>query len=133
MEFLATLVLAIHLLWILWVIFGAFWTQGHPVLTAFHILSLLWGIVVELSALPCPLTVAEQFFEQTGGAQAYQGAFVTHLLDRLVYPNIPDAWLIGAGVAVCAINLGVYVWRYGNTRSIAGRRRQTADTSNRAG
>src|SRR5579875_3461605 len=128
MEFLASVVLAIHLLWILWVILGAFWTRGHPFLTAFHILSLLWGIVVEVSPLPCPLTLAEQFFEERGGAQAYQGAFVTHLLDRLVYPNIPEMWLIGAGVAVCAINLGIYVRRFAKTRSFTGRKRQPVKT-----
>jgi hypothetical protein len=33
MELLASLVLAIHLLWILWVINGAFWTRGRPLLT----------------------------------------------------------------------------------------------------
>ncbi len=117
MEFFASLVLGIHLLWILWVIFGAFWTRGRALLTAFHILSLVWGITVEISALPCPLTLAEQFFEQNGGAQAYRGAFLAHLLDRLVYPNIPEALLIGCGVGVCAINLALYAGRYWKSRS----------------
>ena len=31
------LVLVVHLAWILWVIFGAFWTRGRRWLAAFHI------------------------------------------------------------------------------------------------
>jgi hypothetical protein len=113
-------VLTIHLLWILWVIFGACWTRRRVVLTAFHVLSLVWGIVVELSPLPCPLTMAEQIFEGKAGLEAYRGAFLPHLLDRLVYPNLPDALLVAVGVAVCAVNLGVYVWRYGSRDAAGG-------------
>jgi hypothetical protein len=114
MEPIASVILSVHLLWILWVIFGAFWTRGRIFLTAFHILSLVWGIVVELSPLPCPLTMVEQFFEGKAGAEAYRGAFLPHLLDRLVYPNLPEVLLVAVGVAVCAANLGVYAWRFWN-------------------
>jgi hypothetical protein len=116
MLFLASLVLVLHLLWIFWVVFGAYWTHGRVFLTTFHILSLVWGIAVELSPLPCPLTITEQIFEQKAGAGAYQGAFLAHLLDRLVYPNLPAAFLVGAGVAVCGINLGIYLYRYQKSR-----------------
>jgi hypothetical protein len=116
MQLLASVVLAIHLLWILWVIFGAFCTRGRPYLAAVHILSLIWGIVVELSPLPCPLTLAEQFFEQQAGVGTYRGAFLTHCLDKLVYPDLPESALVVAGVAVCVINLGVYGWRYSKWR-----------------
>lgn len=119
MEVWASLVLAIHLLWILWVIFGAFWTRGRILLTTFHILSLVWGIVVECSSWPCPLTLAEQFFEQNVRAETYQGGFLLHLLDRVVYPNISEAVLVSLALLVCGINLALYVrrfwkWRAGN-------------------
>jgi len=113
MEVLASLVLAIHLGWILWVIFGAFWTHGRrPFLAALHILSLMWGIVVELSPLPCPLTIAEQFFERKAGVETYRCAFLSRFLDRLVYPDLPEAVLVTTGVAVCWVNLVAYLWRY---------------------
>ena len=113
MQVLGDVVLIIHLLWILWVIFGAFWTRGRPLLSVFHILSLMWGVIVELSPLPCPLTVAEQFFEQKAGAKTYGGGtFLSSLLDRLVYPDLPEALLVSAGVAVCGFNLMLYGWRY---------------------
>lgn len=111
MQFLASCVLALHLVWILWVIFGAFWSRGRPFLTGFHILSLVWGIIVELSTLPCPLTMAEQFFEQQAGTASYSGAFLMHVLDRVVYPDISESTLVVAGVAVCVANLAVYISR----------------------
>ena len=96
MAAMADLVLTIHLLWILWVIFGAFWTRGRIFLTAFHILSLVWGIVVELSPLPCPLTMAEQFFEGKAGAEAYRGGFC-HIFWIVLYTQIFQrccSWLL---------------------------------------
>ncbi len=120
MEDLAIVVLAIHLAWILWVIFGAFWTRGRSVLSAFHILSLVWGIAVEVSPWPCPLTLAEQFFDQRAAKPGYRGAFLMHYLDSLVYPDIPESILVVMGVLVCALNLAVYVRRYWKGRSAAG-------------
>lgn len=105
-------VLALHVAWILWVIFGAFWTRGRRWLTAFHIGSLLWGIAVELGPWPCPLTMAEQFLQRRAGIAPYQGRFLLHYLELVVYPNISSALLTVCGVAVCAANLTIYLRRY---------------------
>lgn len=111
MQFLAALVLAVHLIWILWVIFGAFWSRGRPLLTAFHIVSLIWGIIVEASPLPCPLTMVEQFFQRRAGLAPYRGAFLAHLLDSIVYPDVAEWLLVTMGIAVCAANLLIYIVR----------------------
>lgn len=101
-------VLAIHLTWILWVIFGAFFTRGRPWWTAFHIVSLIWGIVVEIGPWPCPLTMAEQFLQRRAGIAPYRGSFLLHYLNRIVYPDISVSLLIACGVGVCVSNLGTY-------------------------
>jgi hypothetical protein len=110
----AILILSVHMAWILFVIFGALFTRGRPFWTTLHILGLLWGIVVELGPWPCPLTLAETYFELRAGAAAYQGSFLLHYLDALVYPNLPG-WAVSlAGTAVCAFILGIYGWRLRN-------------------
>ncbi|HTV06503.1 MAG TPA: DUF2784 domain-containing protein [Acidobacteriaceae bacterium] len=112
MKVLAIAVLLVHIVWILAVIFGALFTRGRPGWSAVHIACLIWGIVVELGPWPCPLTLLEQHLETLAGMQAYQGSFLLHYLDRIVYPNLPW-WLVGSiGASVCALNLGIYGWRF---------------------
>jgi hypothetical protein len=108
---MAILILLAHFVWIGFVIFGALWTRGRPVRTVAHVLTLLWGIVVELSPWPCPLTLAENYFELKAGTQAYRGSCLLHWLDAIVYPNLPNWALTAAGVAVCALNLAIYARR----------------------
>ena len=112
MVLVAATILAVHLAWLALVVFGAFWTRSHPWLSLLHILALLWGIVVEVSPWPCPLTLAEQYFEARAGMPSYQGSFLLHSLDAIVYPNLPDWAVTSAGVAVCALNLAIYGWRF---------------------
>jgi len=115
MATVAVLILAVHLIWLALVIFGALWTRGRPVWSTVHILALLWGIIVEIGPWPCPLTLAEQYFEARIAAPAYQGGFLLHYLDAIVYPNLP-AWAVTtAGVAVCAFNLAIYGLRLRKT------------------
>lgn len=117
MAFLAVLILVVHLVWLTLVTFGALWTRGRPVWTVLHILALGWGIIVELGPWPCPLTLVEQYFETRIGASSYHGGFLLHYLDALVYPNLPSWVITTAGVAVCALNLGIYCWRFRRTVS----------------
>src|ERR1700740_3714394 len=108
MAMVAVLILSVHLAWLMLVIFGAIWTRCRPVWTALHILALLWGIVAEVGPWPCPLTLAEQYFEARTGGSAYQSGFLLHYLDAIVYPNLPYWVVTSAGVAVCALNLVIY-------------------------
>ena len=111
MTAIAILVLLLHLAWIGLVIFGVLWTRGRPIRTAIHILALLWGIAVEVGPWPCPLTLAEQYFETRAGLAAYHGSFLLHTLDAVVYPNV-SPWIVTlTGVSVCVFNLGIYAWR----------------------
>jgi len=101
----------VHLIWIVWVAIGFLWTRGRRVLSAIHLASLLWGIAVEAGPWPCPLTLLEQFLETKAGVNPYQGGFLLHHLDAIVYPDTP-AWLLMAlGIGVCAANLVVYAGR----------------------
>jgi hypothetical protein len=98
--------------WLLWVIFGAFFTRGRPVLTAVHIASLVWGLAVEVGPWPCPLTALEQNLQERAGITPYSGDFIVHYLDRLVYPDVSPRWLVIGGIAVCTLNLLIYAGRW---------------------
>jgi len=105
---LATSVLFLHALFILWVVFGALLTGSRPILRWLHIASLVWGVLTEVLPWPCPLTPLENWLEGKAGIQPYEGGFLLHYLDKLVYPNISATVLTVAAVIVCALNLGFY-------------------------
>ncbi|SRR6266568_141342 len=113
---LACVVLVLHSLYMGWVVFGAAFTRRRPLLAWLHIASLLWGIWIEVGPWPCPLTNAETWLEVRAGIQPYQGSFLLHYLDKLVYPNIPPVWLTEAAVVVAIVNLGIYARRYHRAR-----------------
>jgi hypothetical protein len=105
---LAAAVLAVHALFVLWVVFGGLVTRSRPILLCLHIASLIWGILIELFPWSCPLTLLENWLELKAGVQPYQGGFLLHHLDKLVYPDISAKWLTIIGVAICAVNLAIY-------------------------
>jgi hypothetical protein len=104
----AILVLTAHAGFIVWVIFGAAVTRARPVLTALHVLSLVWALVIEILPWTCPLTLAENWLEQRAGITSYQGGFVLHYLDALIYPNLSPSLLTAAAALVFAINVIIY-------------------------
>ena len=116
---LASSVLALHLLFILWVIFGVLVARSRPLLRWAHITCLIWGILIEVLPWPCPLTLLENWLESRAGVEPYQGGFLLHYLDALVYPNASPVLLTVAGVVVCSLNLALYarVFLRGRNRS----------------
>lgn len=104
----AILVLVLHLVFILWVIFGAFFTRGRPLLTRLHIASFIWGLVIEIFPWTCPLTFAENWLEQRAGIAPYSGGFLLHYLDALIYPNLPAMVLTLAAAVVFVANIVIY-------------------------
>ena len=105
---LADCVLLAHALFISWVMFGVFLSRSRPLLRWLHIISLIWGILTELLLWPCPLTGLENWLEDRAGIEPYQGGFLLHYLDKLVYPDISSSVLTAAGVIICALNLAFY-------------------------
>jgi hypothetical protein len=89
------------------------------VLRWLHLGCLVWGILIELLPWICPLTWAENWLETRAGIAPYQGGFLLHYLDALVYPNISPGLLTGFGVAVCVVNLGIYAMRFQRRRRLA--------------
>jgi hypothetical protein len=116
---LAAVILALHLLFILWVVFGVAVTRRRPVLRWLHLGCLVWGILIEFLPWTCPLTWAENWLETRAGIAPYQGGFLLHYLDAVVYPNIPPGFVTGLGVAVCVFNLGIHAMRFHRRRRFA--------------
>ena len=108
----ATVVLVVHLTWIVWVIFG--WLVARrrsPAVRWFHFGSLIYGIFIEIAPWACPLTLLEQWLESKAGIAPYREPFLVHYLEAVVYPNVPERVLITTAVLVCGFNLYLHVRR----------------------
>jgi Protein of Unknown function (DUF2784) len=106
-------VLFLHLLWCIWVLLGWTVTLCRPLLRTLHIASLVYAIVIELVPWPpCPLTVAETWLEARAGIEPAHGPFLVHVLDAVVYPDLPEWFVVDCAVLVCAGILSVYLRRY---------------------
>ena len=108
---MAACVMSLHATYIAWFIFGAFFTRGRSRLAAPHIATLGYGAIIEIFGFWCPLTALEEWLEVRGNVPAYQGPFLLHYLDAVVYPDIPPNLLIAGAVAVCIMNLWIYARR----------------------
>ena len=115
-HLLAVAVLTVHLGWIVWVIFGWVVTRNRRVLRCFHILSLIYSILIENLPWPCPLTIAETRLEELAGIEPYREPFLVHYLQALIYPNISQALLAWCGSAVCLAILAIYGLRFRRRR-----------------
>lgn len=114
---LANTVLAIHLGFVLWVLFGALFTRGRPWLTGLHVVCAIYGFIIEVAPWPCPLTLLENWLEVKAGQIPYNGPFLLHYLDAIVYPQVPLAVLVwGASIAL-AVNTLVYARRWRHYRA----------------
>lgn len=109
---LAVVVLALHLLWLAWVMLGWLWTRGRPRLRLLHIGSLVYGILIEVFWWPCPLTIAEQWLQQRAGRQSYRESFLVHYFEGLIYPDVSPRVLMWSAVAFCVFILGIYAVRF---------------------
>lgn len=105
-------ILILHLGFIAWVIFGAVVTRSRPMLAGLHILSFIWAVLVEILPFSCPLTLAENWLELHAGTAPYQGGFLLHYLDLLIYPHVPPSVLAMAAVLVLTVNVFIYGRRW---------------------
>jgi hypothetical protein len=88
-------------------------TRRRPLLRTLHIASRIYAIVIELVLWPpCPLTVAETWLEARAGIEPAHGPFLVRVLDAVVYPNLPEWFVVGCAVLVCVAVRLVYLRRY---------------------
>ena len=85
---LANMVVVLHLLFILFVIFGGLLLPHWPKLIWLHLTAIGWGIAIEIFGWICPLTPLENWLRLRSFESApYQTGFVEHYLIPIIYPQ----------------------------------------------
>ena len=110
-SLLASLVLLLHALFVLFAIFGALITLVWRYAPLLHLPALAWGVAIELTGGVCPLTPLENSLRRAAGEAGYEGGFVEHYLVPILYPAAltPRAQTL-LGVGLAAINIALYAW-----------------------
>jgi len=108
-RLLADALVALHLIFIVFVLFGGLLALWRREWTIVHVPAALWGAYTEFTGTICPLTPWENVLRQRAGEGGYSGGFIEHYLLPLIYPaGLTPHVQFGLGVIVLALNVIVY-------------------------
>lgn len=82
----ADLVMAVHFLFVLFVVLGGVAVWRWPRVAWLHVPAFVWGVLVAAARWVCPLTPLEQRLRLTAGEAGYEGSFISHYIEPLLYP-----------------------------------------------
>ena len=83
----ADLVVVTHVAFLVFVVAGSLVVRRRPRLAWLHAPALMWAVTSITIGLPCPLTPLEKLLRRSGGERAYEGGFVDHYVEAVVYPE----------------------------------------------
>ena len=117
----ADLVLATHLVFIVFVVLGGLLALRYRWVIMIHIPAAVWGAFVEISGRICPLTTWENQLRQSAGDSGYANSFVEHYLLPVIYPagltHSTQIWIAGLVIVVNVVIYGWLVYRLKRSRT----------------
>jgi hypothetical protein len=109
-KILADIVVFVHFLWILFLIFGAFFGSKNRFIKIFHISGLAFAFVIQLFGWYCPLTHLEVWLrEKHNPSLTYSSLFMIHYLEKLIYIEIPSYLILILTILLCGFNVWIYM------------------------
>lgn len=109
----ADLVLALHAAFVGFVALGGLLALRWPRAAWIHVPCAAWGSWVVVAGWICPLTPLEVSLRRAAGEAGYEGGFLQHYVELLLYPpGLTREIQIALGLAAVALNLGVYAWAW---------------------
>lgn len=110
-HILADTVLVIHLLFVLFALFGGFLILRWKKAVWVHLPAVVWAFGVEFFGLICPLTHLEDFFLAKAGLAGYTTGFIEHYLVPVLYFSSPSkVTQIILAIIVLLVNTLVYLF-----------------------
>jgi len=108
-RILADAVLVLHFAFIAFALLGGLLVVRWPRLAWVHLPAAAWAAGIAFFGGICPLTPLENRLRVAGGETGYEGGFIEHQLEALIYPD----WLtreiqVALGAVVLVINLYAY-------------------------
>ena len=108
-QIAADMVVAAHLAFVLFAVLGGLLVLWRRYMVLFHLPALVWAVWIECSGGLCPLTPLENWLRRQGGMAGFQGGFIEHYIEPLLYPpGLTRTTQLLLGAVVLIINCGLY-------------------------
>jgi hypothetical protein len=108
-------ILVIHAGWVVFLVAGFLLARGRPWGGRVHVGALVMTLTLDVSRIPCPLTVAETALRmRLDPAAVYQGSCIPHYLGS-VFPQVPLSSVKLGGEVLLVI---LALWWYGIPRGL---------------
>lgn len=105
------MVAMLHLLFVIFAVFGGLFLVKWKRLAWLHIPAFLWAVLIEFFGWVCPLTPLENWLLQRGNISPYHSGFVEHYIFPILYPSMLTRNLqIFLGLLVLMFNIIIYGW-----------------------
>jgi Protein of Unknown function (DUF2784) len=104
-RILADIVVVLHLAFIVFVAVGSLLVSKWPRLLWPHLAVVAWAAAIATIGFTCPLTPMEKHLRELAGNSSYEGGFIDHYLNGVVYPG---RFTTLARLAVAALIVGGY-------------------------
>lgn len=121
-QIAADTVVVLHLVFVLFAVLGSLLILWRRYLLWLHLPAMIWAAWIEFRGGLCPLTPLENWLRRQGGMAGYQGGFIEHYVEPLLYPpGLTRTTQLILGAAVLIINCGLYglllfrIWRNGRS------------------
>jgi len=109
-KIIADIVVFAHLLWILFLIFGALWGKRNTTIRIIHISGLAFAIIIQVFDWYCPLTDLEVWLRSKHDpALFYTGSFIIHYVEKIVYIELSRELIFALCIILCVINAWFYL------------------------
>ena len=108
-RYLAEMIVLFHFLWVLFLIFGAFWGKRNRFVKWVHIGGLFLAFFIETFNWLCPLTHLEVWLRSRySPTSAYAGSFISHYIELLLYIQLPRLLIVILTIGLCIMNIFIY-------------------------
>lgn len=112
-RMLADLVVILHLLFIIFALFGGSLVLWRGYMLFVHAPAALWVAVISFKGWICPLTPLENQLRQAAGGEGYPGGFVEHYIVPVIYPvGLRLDVQVLLGITAVGINIVIYALVY---------------------
>jgi uncharacterized membrane protein YhhN len=108
---LADLVVALHFLFVVFVVLGGLLVLRWPKVAYLHIPTAVYGAAIEFFGWVCPLTPLENSLRREAGQAGYSGGFIEHYILPVLYPSALTREIqLLLGLLVIALNVAIYAY-----------------------